>query len=84
VHAADRTAVNGLQPWTEKGIVGHGVLKGIHISHFTSHAVTLSDVLSVAKEQGTEFRTGDILLLRTGYVEAYKDLDVDEKLKLPA
>jgi kynurenine formamidase len=53
--------------------------KGIHISHFTSHAVTLSDVLSVAKEQGTEFRTGDILLLRTGYVEAYKDLDVDQK-----
>lgn len=26
-----------------------------------------------------EFRAGDILMLRTGYVEAYKALDVDQR-----
>ncbi|OAL46297.1 putative cyclase [Pyrenochaeta sp. DS3sAY3a] len=83
VHAADRTAVNGLQPWTQKGIAGRGVLidyasfaekHGIQISHFAPHAITLKDVFAVAREQKTEFRTGDILFLRTGYVAAYKSL----------
>jgi kynurenine formamidase len=89
VHAAGRTAVNGLQPWTERGVVGRGVLidfasyaekKGLNVSHFTPHGITLAEVLEIAKEQGVEFHTGDILLLRTGYAAAYKKLD-DEKRK---
>lgn len=88
VHAADRTAVNGLQPWTQKGIVGRGVLidyasyaekHSIQVPHFAPHAITLEDILAVAKEQGTEFRTGDILFLRTGYVAAYKALTKEKR-----
>ncbi|KAH7071571.1 putative cyclase-domain-containing protein [Paraphoma chrysanthemicola] len=91
VHAAERTAVNGLQPWTEKGVVGRGVLidyasfakaKQTSISHFAPHAITLADILAIAQEQGTEFRTGDILLLRTGYVEAYRTLGSRRKIEV--
>lgn len=80
--------MNGLQPWTEKGIAGRGVLidfasfaekRGIQVSHFSPHAITLEDILSVAQEQGSEFRTGDILFLRTGYVAAYKILNETRK-----
>ncbi|KAJ8110817.1 hypothetical protein OPT61_g6436 [Boeremia exigua] len=88
VHASERTAVNSLQPWTEKGLAGRGVLidfasyaekTGIPVLHFSPHAITLEDVLTIAKEQGVEFRTGDVLFLRTGYVAAYKALDAEKR-----
>ncbi|KAL2067203.1 hypothetical protein VTL71DRAFT_1627 [Oculimacula yallundae] len=88
IHASDRTAVNGLQPWTERGIAGRGVLidfasyaekKGIEVSHFGPYAISLQDVLKIAEEQGTEFRNGDVLFLRTGYVAAYKSLNEDDR-----
>ncbi|KAL4876149.1 hypothetical protein BJY04DRAFT_223372 [Aspergillus karnatakaensis] len=84
IHAAPRTAVNSLQSWCARGLAGRGVLidyafyarrHGIDIDHFAPHAITLDDVLAIAKEQGVEFRTGDVLFLRTGYVAAYKQLD---------
>jgi kynurenine formamidase len=48
---------------------------GIEINHFSGHAITLKDLLAVAAEQDVEFRTGDVLFLRTGYVAAYQELD---------
>jgi hypothetical protein len=86
IHATERTAINGLQPWTEKGIAGRGVLidfaahaeqNGTQVSHFSPHAITLEEILEIAKRRNIEFRTGDILLVRTGYVSAYKALHVD-------
>jgi hypothetical protein len=50
---------------------------GIEINHFSGHAITLKDLLAAAAEQGVEFRTGDVLFLRTGYVAGYKELDSD-------
>ncbi|KAI9150710.1 putative cyclase [Paramyrothecium foliicola] len=91
VHAAPRTAVNGLQPWTEKGIVGRGVLidyasyaekKGLQVSHFGPHAIPLHDIVEIVKEQRLEFHIGDILLLRTGYAAAYKGLKKEEREKV--
>jgi hypothetical protein len=86
IHASGRTAINGLQAWCSRGLAGRGVLvdyasyarrHGIEIDHFSGHAITLKDLLAAATEQGVEFRTGDVLFLRTGYVAAYKGLDSD-------
>lgn len=91
VHAGERTTVNGLQPWTKKGLAGRGVLidfasyaakNGINVSHFSPHAITLADVKAVAQNQGVSFREGDVLFLRTGYVKAYADLSSDDRIKV--
>ncbi|KAJ0418907.1 putative cyclase-domain-containing protein [Aspergillus carlsbadensis] len=84
IHASGRTAINGLQAWCSRGLAGRGVLvdyaayarrHGIEVNHFSGHAITLKDLLAAATEQGVEFRTGDVLFLRTGYVAAYQELD---------
>ncbi|KAL2204654.1 putative cyclase [Sarocladium strictum] len=91
VHASSRTAVNGLQPWTKKGLVGRGVLldyasyaakNNIQISHFSPHPITLSDILAIAQDQNVKFQIGDILLLRTGYAAAYKTLDEAKRVEV--
>ncbi|KAJ5661369.1 uncharacterized protein N7484_000741 [Penicillium longicatenatum] len=84
IHADCNTSVNGLQAWAPRGLAGRGVLidyysyairEGIDVQHFSSHPISLDNMLSIAKEQNVEFRTGDVLFLRTGYVAGYKKLD---------
>lgn len=53
---------------------------GITVDHFASHAVTLQSVKAIAEEQGVEFRTGDVLFLRTGYAAAYQGLGQNDRL----
>ncbi len=71
------------------GIVGRGVLldyaawaeaKGIAVNHFTTSAITVSDLKEVAASQNVTFRQGDILLIRTGWIKEYQKLS-DEKCK---
>ncbi|CRG90703.1 hypothetical protein PISL3812_07748 [Talaromyces islandicus] len=66
VHASDRTSINGLQSWSARGLAGRGVLID-YASYAKRH--------DVIKEQGVDLFQGDVLFLRTGYVEAYKELD---------
>lgn len=84
IHATGRTSINGLQSWSSRGLAGRGVLidyasyakrRGIDVKQFSGHAIPIKDVLAIAKEQNVEFRQGDVLFLRTGYVAAYKELD---------
>ncbi|KAJ5772467.1 hypothetical protein N7520_002996 [Penicillium odoratum] len=84
IHASSHTSVNSLQSWAPRGLAGRGVLidyfsyaqrDGLHVQHFSPHAISLESVLRIAREEGIEFRTGDVLFLRTGYVAAYKELD---------
>lgn len=88
IHSAAQTAVNGLQPWTKRGLMGRGVLidfvsyaerNGMQVSHFEGFAITLDHVLAIAAEQKLELHTGDILFLRTGFVTAYKTLGDDQR-----
>lgn len=88
IHSAGQTAVNGLQPWTEKGLMGRGVLidfmsyagrNGIQVSHFEGFAITLDHVLAIAAEQKVDMRPGDILLLRTGFTTVYKTLGDEQR-----
>lgn len=41
----------------------------------TTHAISLSELIACAKEQGTEFRFGDILMVRSGWIDNYNHLD---------
>lgn len=88
IHSAPRTGINDLQGWSAKGLAGRGVLidyasyaarNGISVDHFAPHSVTLGSVKAIAEEQGVEFRTGDVLFLRTGYVAAYQALGQEER-----
>jgi hypothetical protein len=69
-----------LQHWHKRGgLVGRGVLldyqeyaaaKGFKYDCFSDHRISIEELEAVAAHQGTEFRHGDILLLKTGYTEA--------------
>ena len=58
--------------------MGRGVLidyrayaeaKGIKYSCFDDHKITIADMEACAKHQGTEFKFGDILIVRSGFTE---------------
>lgn len=63
------------------GICGRGVLvdlvkfytdsgtKPLPYDPWTSHAIPVTDIQAAAKKQGVEFRQGDILLLRVGFMQ---------------
>jgi kynurenine formamidase len=67
----------GINRFAEHGIAGRGVLvdvdrhrqaEGRSIDHAAAEAIPISDVVAAAARQGAEFRPGDILLIRTGWV----------------
>ena len=41
----------------------------------TTHRITLKDILACARAQNVEFRYGDILMIRTGWIDAYQRMD---------
>jgi kynurenine formamidase len=43
----------------------------------------LSELLAVARAQQVEFRPGDILFVRTGWLKIYQSLSKDEQIALP-
>ncbi|KAI5475870.1 hypothetical protein MNV49_000752 [Pseudohyphozyma bogoriensis] len=72
---------NGIDSWVHSGgIAGRGVLldwvrwreltqpETPLPSPITTYAITLSDLIEVAKFQGTKFQPGDILIIRSGFV----------------
>jgi len=75
--------------WSKHGgIVGRGILldysswakdQGIQYSPIERHAISEKDLESVAAWQGTEFRQGDILLIRSGFVKWYKEANADDR-----
>ncbi|SPO06309.1 uncharacterized protein DNG_08998 [Cephalotrichum gorgonifer] len=88
------TTVNGIHAWVEKGgIVGRGVLldyaawadkKGIEITPFESQSITASTLEEIAASQGTTFKEGDILFIRTGWIRAYLKFTDEECAALAA
>lgn len=65
------------------GICGRGVLvdlvkfytdngtKPLPYDPWTAHSVPVKDIKAAAQKQGIEFRTGDILLLRMGFIQVH-------------
>lgn len=77
--------------WHERGgLVGRGVLldykayadeKGVQYSPFEAHAITIKDLEAVAEHQGTTFKQGDILIVRSGFTGALTSMSADEQEK---
>lgn len=74
---------------SERGICGRGVLID-HVSYalrhgkyrdaYTHHSVPLGELLEAASEQGTTFKEGDILLVRSGFTRTYDQLTQEERV----
>ncbi len=76
----------GIQHWASRGIIGRGVLVDLAArggyDPFSSVAFGVSDVVAALRAQGSELRFGDILCVRTGWVDKYLTLDSAERLNL--
>ena len=75
---------NGIQAVARRGIAGRGVLldyrrwavaHGIDYSPGERHAIDPAALAAVAREQRVTFQAGDILLVRSGWIEWYLGLD---------
>jgi len=76
--------------WATHGICGRGVLLDLVAYHtknggnlpydpWTTHAITVADLEAVARSQNVQFRTGDILLLRVGFIQKYYKVATEER-----
>jgi len=80
-----------LNHWHERGgLVARGVLldyrayaeaKGIEYNCFEQHAITVKDLEDIAAHQGTTFKQGDVLIVRSGFTEDLNGLDAQEQDK---
>lgn len=87
----EKSNINGIGAWSEKGIVGRGVLLDYHEwrlkqgkphDAFATASIPLSDLLAVAKAQGTKIKFGDILFVRSGYMATYSTLSDPQKIQI--
>jgi hypothetical protein len=46
---------------------------------WTTHAITVADLEAVAKHENVQFRRGDILLLRVGFIQKYHNVAQSER-----
>ena len=84
---SERSRRLGIDAWARRGIVGRGVLLDVYswaqtrnsYDPFTQHPITATDLKACAESQGITFETGDILLIRTGWLERHKSLTKEEK-----
>ncbi|TVY14800.1 hypothetical protein LARI1_G008025 [Lachnellula arida] len=88
IHGEPKSAVNGIGQWAKMAIAGRGILidycdwakeRNISYEKLSTHAIPLEDIKSIIKERNLTIDKscvqGDILFIRTGYMEAYKQLD---------
>jgi kynurenine formamidase len=74
----------GIEHWAERGIVGRGVLLDL-VAHrgraardydpLGGEAIQAEELIELVAAQEVELRPGDVLCLRTGWIEAYRELD---------
>jgi hypothetical protein len=78
--------------WHERGgLVGRGILldykayaasKGIKYSPFEHHKITVKDMEAIAEAQGTTIKSGDILIVRSGFTEDLGGASAEEQEKM--
>jgi len=83
---------NGIEHWARRGIAGRGVLidfprfaaaHGIAFTPGARYGISAEQLQAAADWQGVQFQTGDILLLRTGWIEWYGcSLNEERKIQL--
>jgi kynurenine formamidase len=71
----------GVQHWASQGIIGRGVLVDLPASQgdgydpFRRTAISPADLRAALGAQGADLRYGDILCVRTGWMDSYFALD---------
>jgi Putative cyclase len=84
---------NTVEHWARRGIVGRGVLLDLERTALeagdpydpgASHAFSVADLERARDAAGVTFETGDLILLRTGFVRWYSGLDADERVRISA
>jgi kynurenine formamidase len=79
---------NTIEHWANTGIVGRAVLldlaralpaAGRPFDPMTTYQFTLDDLETARQFAGLEYRSGDVLLVNTGYLDAYSALTTDER-----
>lgn len=83
----ERSRRLGIDAWVRHGIVGRGVLLDVYswaqkndrYDPFTKHLLSARNLEACAESQGVIFQTGDVLLIRTGWLEKYNTLTTEEK-----
>jgi len=82
---------NGIHHWARRGIAGRGVLvdfqrfaaaQGIAFNPGERYGITPEQLQAAADWQGLSFQTGDILILRTGWVGWYSGLNEEQRTQL--
>ncbi|HXY94377.1 MAG TPA: cyclase family protein [Acidimicrobiia bacterium] len=77
---------HGIHYWAERGIVGRAVLAdvarwreqaGRPIRHGEGDPIPADELAACLRDQGTTVETGDILLVRTGWLGWYRGLDTE-------
>ena len=75
---------NGIDHLARRGIAGRGVMLDVYktlteagrpYEPGSSHPITVDDLEMTRKAAGIEFRSGDIVLLNTGFLKWYEGLD---------
>ena len=77
--------------WSKRGgLVGRAVLldychwaqrNNISYSPMSNHSITIENLEAMAADQGVTFQTGDILIVRSGFVKWYNEHDDAERLE---
>lgn len=79
---------HGLEAWAGAGIVGRGVVLDVDrwrtrigrpLRQGEGDPITADDLRACIADQGTPVEVGDILLMRTGWLTWYRDLDHDAR-----
>lgn len=83
----------GIDAWVAKGgIVGRGVLldyvsfceeRNIPLDALSSSSIPLTHLKEMTEEAKVEFRPGDVLFIRSGFVQAYERLDKAAQEAIP-
>ncbi|OJJ06482.1 hypothetical protein ASPVEDRAFT_65179 [Aspergillus versicolor CBS 583.65] len=92
IHEDQSSTVGSSSLWSKGlgGIVGRGVLvdyaswaseNGVQYDPLSTQHIPLEAVKLIAREKGIEFRQGDILFLRTGFVKGYRQLSKEQREK---
>lgn len=92
IHGPTASAKNGIGAWAAQGIVGRGVLcdwlawrratkpdLALHARDaFRTGGIPLSELLSTLEWQGTRLKFGDVLFVRSGWMNAYNQMSREE------
>lgn len=90
-NGVEKTNRLGISNMADQGICARGVLLDYHEwrltqgrahNAFETGSISVADLKAVAESQGTEIKFGDILVIRSGYMNAYNALSREEIQKM--